>query len=95
MKKMWNWRKSIRKRRRVSAAWKWRANTYNPAGRKRRHLLEEALRIFRNQRGGKTLCAYVKHAGRPAQRKWVGTVSYTHLDVYKRQVIRKCGVAPG
>lgn len=25
---------------------------YNPAGRKRRHLLEEALRIFRNQRGG-------------------------------------------
>ena len=53
---------------------------YNPAGRKRRHLLEEALRIFRNQRGGKTLCAYVKHAGRPAQRKWVGTLDEFPLE---------------
>ena len=53
---------------------------YNPAGRKRRHLLEEALRIFRNQRGGKNLCAYVKHAGRPAQRKWVGTLDEFPLE---------------
>ena len=44
------------------------------------HLLEEALRIFRNQRGGKTLCAYVKHAGRPAQRKWVGTLDEFPLE---------------
>ena len=53
---------------------------YTSAGRKRRHLLEEALRIFRNQRGGKTLCAYVKHAGRPAQRKWVGTLDEFPLE---------------
>ncbi|WP_295927941.1 precorrin-4 C(11)-methyltransferase [uncultured Akkermansia sp.] len=53
---------------------------YNPAGRKRRHLLEEALRIFRNQRGEKTLCAYVKHAGRPAQQKWVGTLDEFPLE---------------
>lgn len=53
---------------------------YNPAGRKRRHLLEEALDIFRNKRGGKTLCAYVKHAGRPAQQKWVGTLAEFPLE---------------
>lgn len=53
---------------------------YNPAGRKRRHLLEEALDIFRNKRGDKTLCAYVKHAGRPAQQKWVGTLAEFPLE---------------
>lgn len=53
---------------------------YNPAGRKRRHLLEEALNIFRNKRGGQTLCAYVKHAGRPAQQKWVGTLAEFPLE---------------
>lgn len=53
---------------------------YNPAGRKRRHLLEEALNIFRNKRGGQTLCAYVKHAGRPAQQKWVGTLDEFPLE---------------
>lgn len=53
---------------------------YNPAGRKRRHLLEEALDIFRNKRGGQTLCAYVKHAGRPAQQKWVGTLDEFPLE---------------
>lgn len=53
---------------------------YNPAGRKRRHLLEEALNIFRNRRGGRTLCAYVKHAGRPAQQQWVGTLDEFPLD---------------
>lgn len=53
---------------------------YNPAGRKRRHLLEEALDIFRNKRGGQTLCAYVKHAGRPAQQKWVGTLAEFPLE---------------
>lgn len=53
---------------------------YNPAGRKRRHLLEEALNIFRNKRGGQILCAYVKHAGRPAQQKWVGTLDEFPLE---------------
>lgn len=53
---------------------------YNPAGRKRRHLLEEALNIFRNKRGGQTLCAYVKHAGRPTQQKWVGTLAEFPLE---------------
>lgn len=53
---------------------------YNPAGRKRRHLLEEALDIFTRERGGQTLCAYVKHAGRPAQQKWVGTLEEFPLD---------------
>ena len=45
---------------------------YNPAGRKRRHLLTEALDIFREQRGGDVLCAYVRHAGRPQEAKWIG-----------------------
>lgn len=53
---------------------------YNPAGRKRRHLLEEALDIFRKERGGETLCAYVRHAGRPAQQKWVGTLDEFPLE---------------
>lgn len=53
---------------------------YNPAGRKRRHLMEEALDIFRNKRGGQTLCAYVRHAGRPGQQKWVGTLEEFPLD---------------
>ena len=41
-------------------------------GRKRRHLLTEALDIFREQRGGDVLCAYVRHAGRPQEAKWIG-----------------------
>ena len=45
---------------------------YNPAGRKRRHLLTEALDIFREQRGGDVLCAYVRHAGLPQEAKWIG-----------------------
>lgn len=45
---------------------------YNPAGRKRRHLLTEALDIFRERRGGEVLCAYVRHAGRPQEAKWIG-----------------------
>lgn len=45
---------------------------YNPAGRKRRHLLEEALTIFRDRRGEEVLCAFVKNAGRPRESKWVG-----------------------
>lgn len=44
---------------------------YNPARRKRRHLLTEALDIFRKQRGGDVLCAYVRHARRPQETKWI------------------------
>ena len=45
---------------------------YNPAGRKRRELLREALNIAMERRGGDTWCAMVRHAGRPEQEGWVG-----------------------
>ena len=48
---------------------------YNPAGRKRRDLLEETLAVFRDHRGGDVLCAYVKNAGREQETKWVGKLS--------------------
>lgn len=47
---------------------------YNPAGKKRRTLLEKAITIFREQRGATTHAAIVYHAGRPQQKKWVGTL---------------------
>ncbi len=47
---------------------------YNPAGKKRRALLAEALSIFKEHRGAHILCAYVRHAGRPQEEKWVGTL---------------------
>ncbi len=47
---------------------------YNPAGKKRRALLAEALDIFKKQRGTEILCAYVRHAGRAQEEKWVGTL---------------------
>ena len=45
---------------------------YNPAGKKRRQLLAEALNIFQEYRGGDVFCAYVKNAGRPQEMKWIG-----------------------
>ena len=48
---------------------------YNPAGRKRRDLLEETLAVFREHRGEDVLCAYVKNAGREQETKWVGKLS--------------------
>ncbi len=45
---------------------------YNPAGKKRRALLAEALAIFKEQRGEDIWCAYVRHAARPNEEKWVG-----------------------
>ena len=48
---------------------------YNPAGRKRRDLLEETLAVFREHRGGDVLCAYVKNAGKEQETKWVGKLS--------------------
>ena len=48
---------------------------YNPAGRKRRALLDEALAVFREYRGRDVLCAYVKNAGREQETKWAGKLS--------------------
>ena len=45
---------------------------YNPAGRKRRQLLEQAVDLFTAVRGPETWCAYVRHAGRPDEHKWIG-----------------------
>ena len=60
---------------------------YNPAGRKRRRLLAEALEICREARGGDILCAFVRHAGRPEETRWIGRladpVSYTHLETVR------------
>lgn len=56
------------------------AALYNPAGRKRRHLLVEALAIFNEHRGGETLCAYVKNAGRPQEVKWIGKLADFPVD---------------
>lgn len=53
---------------------------YNPAGRKRRHLLEESLAIFREHRGEDVLCACVKNAGRPQETKWIGKLSAFPTD---------------
>lgn len=48
---------------------------YNPAGKKRRELLAEALNVFAEARGGQTLCAIVRHAGRPEEWTWKGELS--------------------
>lgn len=56
------------------------AALYNPAGRKRRHLLEESLAIFRELRGPDVLCAYVKNAGRPQESQWIGRLSEFPAD---------------
>lgn len=53
---------------------------YNPAGHKRRALLEAALEIFRQQRGAEVLCAFVKNAGRPEETKWTGKLCDLPLD---------------
>lgn len=48
---------------------------YNPAGKKRRELLHKTIDVFKQNRGGEILCAYVKHAGRPKQEKWIGKLN--------------------
>jgi len=53
---------------------------YNPAGRKRRRLLAEALDIFREARGGDILCAFVCHAGRPEETRWIGRLADLPAD---------------
>ncbi len=57
---------------------------YNPAGKKRRELLHEAIAIFSAERGENTLCAYVKNAGRDNETKWIGTLHdlpYDEIDM--------------
>lgn len=53
---------------------------YNPAGRKRRALLHEALSLFREQRGDRMPCACVKNAGRPQESVWTGTLDEFPAD---------------
>ena len=53
---------------------------YNPAGRKRRHLMEEAVARFTEARGAETLCAIVRHAGRPQESAWIGTLAEFPCD---------------
>lgn len=53
---------------------------YNPAGRKRRRLLAEALDIFREARSGDILCAFVRHAGRPEETRWIGRLADLPAD---------------
>ena len=48
---------------------------YNPAGRKRRALLEEALSLFTARRGPDALCALVRHAGRAEAERWIGRLA--------------------
>ncbi|MFI3271028.1 MAG: precorrin-4 C(11)-methyltransferase [Pseudomonadota bacterium] len=53
---------------------------YNPAGKKRRHMLSEAIEIFRNARGNDVLCATVRHAGREQESKWLGRLADLPVD---------------
>ncbi len=45
---------------------------YNPAGKKRRELLSQAVAIFSQQRSGEIPTALVKHASCDNQEKWLG-----------------------
>lgn len=65
----------VRRNLRAAARSALPAVLYNPAGRKRRQLLGEALDIFREERGKDLLCAWVKHAGRPQEQRWIGRLA--------------------
>ena len=45
---------------------------YNPAGKKRRELLSEAVTIFNRERGGEIPAGLVKHASCENEEKWLG-----------------------
>ncbi len=47
---------------------------YNPAGKKRRDLLREALAMAAAERGSGCLCATVRSAARPDEEVWIGRV---------------------
>jgi len=53
---------------------------YNPAGRRRRELLAEALAVFRFARGDDAPAAWVRHAGQPAQEIWTGRLQDLDQD---------------
>ena len=53
---------------------------YNPAGRRRRALLAEALAIMAAARGGACACALVRHAGQPEQEVWTGRLDALDRD---------------
>lgn len=53
---------------------------YNPAGKKRRTLMEWAINHFIEKRGEETLSAIVKHAGRPQEEKWIGRLKDFPFD---------------
>ena len=56
------------------------AAIYNPAGRRRRRMLGEALDLSRKHRGQDVPCAYVKNAGRPQEKKWIGRLADFPVD---------------
>ena len=70
----------VRENVRCIAKSKLPAAIYNPAGRKRRALLAEALAIFKEERGGSVYCAYVKNAGREDEAKWTGRLADIPAD---------------
>ncbi|MDO5537822.1 MAG: precorrin-4 C(11)-methyltransferase [Desulfovibrionaceae bacterium] len=59
---------------------------YNPAGRRRRELLKEALASLIEARGADTLCALVRNAGQPAEERWVGRLG----DLEEARVDMQC-----
>ena len=53
---------------------------YNPAGKKRRELMAKAIQMFMDARGADIWCAYVKHAGRDTEQKWIGKIAQFPQD---------------
>ncbi|MEA2108006.1 MAG: precorrin-3B C(17)-methyltransferase [Pseudomonadota bacterium] len=54
---------------------------YNPAGKKRRELLNRAVEIFRQHRGAEIPAAVVKHASRKDEEKWLGRLGDLPLEM--------------
>ncbi len=54
---------------------------YNPAGKKRRDLLRQAVTIFIRQRGEEIPAALVKHASCENEEKWLGRLSDLPLEM--------------
>lgn len=70
----------IRKRLKAVAEADMVCAVYNPAGRKRRELLTEMIAVFKEKGGSDLVCGYVKHASRPNQTIWLGTISEFPFD---------------
>ncbi|MDD2708509.1 MAG: precorrin-4 C(11)-methyltransferase [Verrucomicrobiae bacterium] len=65
-------RKVILQRLRQAAAGDFVCALYNPRSAKRTELLDTALKLFIEHRGGATAAGLVRHAGRPEQTLWLG-----------------------